>query len=97
MKPDDVEFLSGMVLQLNETINRLVLEEFELSNKIGVARVEELLDYWEQRLSPEEEIDLKRTMDYWDKILIQTWANLNRAHNSRAEVGKTFMKLNSKL
>ncbi|NOT84129.1 MAG: hypothetical protein HOP02_04945 [Methylococcaceae bacterium] len=97
MRPDDVEFMGDMVVQLDATIQKLVEEELVLIDKLGDVRVEELKEYWDLTLAPDEEMEFKRTMDYWDKILIRTWAHLKRAHNSRAEVGKTFMKLNSKL
>ena len=97
MKPDDVEFLSGMVLQLDTTVRKLVIEEQELVHKLGETRVAELREFWDGELIGEEEAEFKRTLDYWEKILIRTWAHLNRAHKSRATVGQTFMKLNSKL
>jgi hypothetical protein len=96
MKADDIEFLSGMVAQLDETIRKLVLEEKELAHKLGADRVLELKEFWNQELPPEEDIEFKRTLDYWDKILIRTWAHLNRAHESRAKVGQTFMTLHTK-
>ena len=97
MKADDVEFLSGMVFQLDDTIRKLVDEEQKLAHKLGEVRVLELKEFWNKELTAEEEADFKRTLDYWDKILIRTWAHLSRAHQSRAQVGQTFMKLNSKL
>ncbi|MCX7087746.1 MAG: hypothetical protein NTV00_06785 [Methylococcales bacterium] len=97
MNENDQEFLTGMVQQLDESIRKLVLEEHALCTKLGDARVQELKEFWDQTLPSNEENDFKRSLDYWDKILIRTWAHLRRAHNSRAEVGKTFMKLNSKL
>jgi hypothetical protein len=97
MKADDVEFLSGMALQLDDSIRKLVLEEQQLTHKLGLARAKELKEFWEQELTAEEDADFRRTLDYWDKILIRTWAHLSRAHQSRAKVGQTFMKLNSKI
>ena len=97
MNERDQEFLAGMVQQLDETIRKLVLEEQELCQKLGDARVLELKEFWNQELTLEEETDFKRTLDYWDKILIRTWANSRRTHQSRAQVGQTLMKLNSKL
>lgn len=96
MNERDQEFLHGMVHQLDETIRKLVTEERELINKIGDARVQELKEFWNQELTIEEDAEFKRTLDYWDKILIRTWANSMRAHQSRAQVGQAFMKLNSK-
>ena len=97
MRPDDVDFLGEMVVHLDVTIRRLVIEERELMVKLGAARVEELKEFWNQELSSEEDIEFKRTLDYWEKILIRTWASLSRSHKSRAQVGQAFMKLNSKL
>lgn len=95
MKAEDEEFLYDMVTQLEETIRTLVTEEKVLISKIGVDRVEELREFWKQELPEEEEHFFKMTMDYWDKILIRVWARSKRLHHTRAEVGHTFMKLNS--
>ncbi|MEI6068424.1 MAG: hypothetical protein WCP96_13855 [Methylococcaceae bacterium] len=97
MRPDDVDFLGEMVVHLDVTIRRLVIEERELMVKLGAARVEELKEFWNQELTSEEDTEFKRTLDYWEKILIRTWAHLSRSRKSRAQVGQTFMKLNSKL
>lgn len=95
LKAEDEEFLQGMVKQLDDSIRKLVVEEKELINKIGAARVEELIEFWKQELSEEEEQFFKMTLNYWDKILIRNWARSKRLHHTRAEVGRTFMKLNS--
>ena len=95
MKVEDQEFLHGMVAQLDETLRKLVVEEREISNKIGADRVEELREFWKQELSEEEEKFFKLTLDYWDKMLIRIWARSKRLHHTRAEVGQTFMKLKS--
>lgn len=97
MNADDIEFLADMAVQLDETIRRLVTEEQEILQKLGAARVQELREFWNQEFSAEEEADFKRSMDYWDKILIRTWANAKRASQTRAQVGQTLMKLNSHL
>lgn len=97
LKAEDEEFLHGMVQQLDETIRKLVIEEHELCQKIGEVRVLEILEFWNQELTTDEEAEFKRTLDYWEKILIRTWAHSKRAHQARADVGKAFMTLNSKL
>ncbi|WP_415880861.1 hypothetical protein [Methylomonas sp. TEB] len=97
MKADDVEFLVGMAVQLDETIRKLVIDEQEIFEKLGDARVQELKEFWNQELTAEEEQDFKRSLDYWDKILMRTWANAQRARQTRAQVGQTLMKLNSHL
>ncbi len=95
MDADGQEFLHGMVTQLDDTILKLVAEERALASKVGDDRVEELREFWKQELSAEEEQEFKRTLDYWDKALIRTWARSKRAHHTRAQVGHTLMKLNA--
>ncbi|WP_225616404.1 hypothetical protein [Methylomonas albis] len=97
MKADDVEFLADMAVQLDETIRKLVIDEQEILEKLGPARVQELKEFWNQELTAEEDADFKRSMDYWDKTLIRIWANSKRARQTRAQVGQTLMKLNSHL
>jgi hypothetical protein len=97
MNEQDQEFLHDMVLQLDETIRKLVEEEGVLCQRLGEMRVIELKEFWNQELSDEEEVEFKRTLDYWEKILIRTWAHLKRTYRARADVGKAFMMLNSKL
>lgn len=95
MKAEDQEFLQGMVTQLDESIRKLVDEERQVADKIGAARVDELREFWKQELAAEDEQFFKLTLDYWDKVLIRIWARSKRLHHTRAEVGQTFMKLNS--
>jgi hypothetical protein len=97
VKPEDEEFLHDMVIQLDETIRKLVIEEREISEKLGAVRVEELKEFWQQALSEEEERFFRITLDYWDRTLIRVWAHSSRAHDTRVRVGHTLMKLNSKL
>jgi hypothetical protein len=98
MNTADFEFLDGMALHLDVTIRKLVIEERELIHKLGEGRVEELKEFWNQGVSRhEEEMSLERTLDHWDRVLIRTWDNLKNRHQSRADVGKTFMRFNSKL
>jgi len=95
MQQADQEFLHDMVTQLDETIRNLVVEERDVTNRIGPERVEELREFWQQELSEEEEWFFRMTLDYWDKTLIRIWSRSKRLHQTRAEVGHTFMKLNS--
>jgi hypothetical protein len=97
MKADDVEFLADMAVQLDETIRKLVIDEQEILEKLGSARVQELKEFWNQEFTAEEDADFKRSMDYWDKTLIRIWVNSKRARQTRAQVGQTLMKLNSHL
>ena len=92
MDKADIEFVYGMVEQLDETIHKLTLDEQEISTKLGEQRAEELREYWQQELEEEDAQELKTTFDYWDKMLIFTWAHRQRAHTTRAKVGQTLMK-----
>lgn len=96
MGQQDQEFLHEMVRQLDATIRHLAEEEKELIHRIGDERVAELTEFWKQELSTEEELLFKAGLDYWDKLLIRTWARSKRAHHTRAEVGQTLMKMNAR-
>ncbi|MDD2722581.1 MAG: hypothetical protein PHH59_00980 [Methylovulum sp.] len=96
MNEADKEFLHDMVKQLDETIRQLVVEEAQLIAKIGAGRAEELLEYWRRELSAEDEMEFKKSMDYWDIQLIRLLSRSKRAHNTRAEVGQALMKMASR-
>jgi len=97
IQPEDEEFLHDMVIQLDETIKKLVTEEREVAQKLGDVRVNELKEFWQQALSEDDEKFFRASLDYWDKTLIRVWAYLARAHDTCVKVGHTQMKLNSKL
>lgn len=97
MNADGQEFLHDMVIQLDDTIRKLVAEEIALTKKIGADRATELKEFWKQDLSTEEELEFRRTLDHWDKELLRIWARSKRAHHTRAQVGQTLMKLNTGL
>ncbi len=92
MDKADIEFVYGMVEQLDKTIRKLTLDEQEISTKLGEQRTEELREYWQKELDEEDAQELKTTFDYWDKMLIFTWAHRQRAHITRAKVSQTLMK-----
>ena len=96
MYEENEEFLRGLIRRLDETLRQLALEEQELIRQMGNARIDELLEFWKKELSDEDEAAFKMTMDYWDKIVIRTWARLKRARHTRAEVCQTLMRLTGK-
>jgi len=96
MNKADKEFLHDMVKQLEESIRQLAVEQARLIDKIGAVRVEELLEYWRLELSADEEMEFKKTMDHWDIQLIRLLSRSKRAQNTRAEVGRTLMKMASR-
>lgn len=92
MDKANIEFVYGMVDQLDQTIRKLTLDEQEISTKVGEQRTEELREYWQQELDEEDAQELKTTFDYWDKMLLVTWAHRQRAHTARVKVGQVLMK-----
>lgn len=88
---EDAQFLEQMVQQLEQTIAELAARETQLSGSLGDGRVGELADLWHKRLDRDEELELRRTMDWTDRELIWIWARLQRARSARAEAGKAIM------
>lgn len=89
---DDARFLEQMVRQLEATIRELSARETSLTAALGESRVSELRDFWDKRLDREEELELRRTLDWTDRELIWMWARLQRARSARAEAGKAIMR-----
>ncbi|MCK5889753.1 MAG: hypothetical protein KAG19_07405 [Methylococcales bacterium] len=92
MKKADLDFVHEMVIQLDLSIASLVEEEKRIKEKISEDRIEELEEYWNFEITEKESQELTLTFDYWDKVLIRTWARLRRAHESRVKAGQTVMK-----
>jgi len=92
MKKADLDFVHEMVVQLDLSIASLTEEEKRIKEKISEDRIEELKEYWMMEITEEESQELKTTFDYWDKILIRTWAHLRRAHETRKKAGQTVMR-----
>lgn len=86
------EFLHEMIVQLDAIIPELESKEKAIAQALGSFRVAELKEYWDQILTPEEERELKRTLDFRDRELLWVWSRLIRAVASRAEAGKTCMR-----
>lgn len=96
MEKAGLEFVYEMVKQLDETIQKLTIDEQNTKAKIGQDRLEELTDYWEHNLDEEEEAELKLSFDHWDRVMISTWAHMQRVHETRALAGQTLMKESNK-
>jgi len=92
MKKEDLEFVHEMVIQLDQSITRLNQDEQRIKKKLSEDRVEELKEYWLMEMSEDESQELKLGFDYWDKVLIRTWALLERAHETRVIAGQTVMR-----
>ncbi|AEG00074.1 hypothetical protein [Methylomonas methanica] len=95
MKADDQEFIENMVIELDESIRRLVEEERRLKLKLGEDRVAELREFWHKQMPESEEESFKRSMDHADRKLTWIWLRLSRLHQSRAKAGRELMKRNS--
>jgi len=92
MNKADLDFVHEMVVQLDQSIASLTEEEERIKKKISDDRLEELTEYWLMEMSEEESEELKTTFDYWDKVLVRTWAHLQRAHDVRVKAGQTLMR-----
>lgn len=92
MTPEDSQFLDQMVLQLDETIRELAKREQELAIILGPERVEEMQDLWNLTLDRQDELELRRGMDWHDSELLSVWSRQRRAHSTRANAGKTYMR-----
>ena len=84
-----------MVKQLDESIKELVVAESLKVEQMDEERVEELLEYWEERMPKEDEYEFKLTLDYNEKRLMWIWARLRRAHAARASAGREYMMVES--
>jgi len=89
---EDTQFLEQMVRQLESTISELSAREAHLAAGLGEDRVAELRELWDKQLSREDELELRRTLDWTDRELIWMWARLQRARSARAEAGKVIMR-----
>ncbi|MDD2769426.1 MAG: hypothetical protein PHT19_11870 [Methylococcus sp.] len=85
-------FLREMIDQLDTSIEELARKEKGLAASLGVYRVAELKEYWDHVLTPEEEWELKQTMDFRDRELVWIWSRLKRARTSRANAGQAYMR-----
>lgn len=92
MTPQDASFLEQMVQQLDETIRELAKREQELRVVLGPDRVEEIKDLWDQTLDRQDELELRRGLDWRDRELLWIWSRQRRAHSTRANAGQTFMR-----
>ncbi|MDD5034385.1 MAG: hypothetical protein PHE55_06470 [Methylococcaceae bacterium] len=94
MTPEDLQFMEQMVKQLDETIAKLAGQERELADAIGPERVEELRELWDQALARNEELELRRSLDWRDRELLWVWSRQRRAHDARANAGQAYMRAN---
>lgn len=85
-------FLREMIDQLDTSIEELARKEKGLAASLGAYRVAELKEYWDHILTPEEEWELKQTMDFRDRELVWIWSRLKRARTSRANAGQAYMR-----
>lgn len=92
MNKDDLEFIYAMVKQLDESIRCLHAEEQRILTKIDQDRLHDLNSYWNQTLMAEDAQEIKASFDYWEKLLIMTWARLHRIQQTRVQAGQAIMK-----
>ncbi|BBL76889.1 hypothetical protein [Methylomagnum ishizawai] len=92
LSPDDTEFLTRMVRQLEESIGQLGERDGQLRLTLHPDRVEQLRELWDGELSRAEEIELRAGLDWRERELLWVWARLKRARSARAEAGQAMMR-----
>ncbi|BBA32728.1 uncharacterized protein sS8_0763 [Methylocaldum marinum] len=90
--PEDIRFIEEMVKQLDATIGELAERESALRNTIGSARVEEVRALWNQTLDRQEELELRRSLDWRERELLWLWTRQRRIHATRALAGQAVMR-----
>ena len=95
MSTQDNQFVEEMVQQLDETIRELAKREEELLIVLGPDRVEEMKELWNRSLNRQDELELRRSMDWRDSELLWVWSRQRRTHSTRANAGKTLMRVHS--
>ena len=91
MSAGDRGFFAEMARELEASARKLEAREAELKALLGPDRVAELAGLWAKTLDPQDEADLKRSMDWDDKELIWVWSRLERARARRVLAGRQAM------
>jgi len=92
LQPEDEQFIAQTVRQLDRSIRELALREQKLMAGLYPGRIEELRELWSKALSPRDEEEIRRTLDWNDRELLWIWARQRRAQSARANVGQTLMR-----
>lgn len=87
---DEVNFLTQMAEQLDETIKDLDKQQERMQGLLGDARVLELHELWEGTYG-EGARDIAETIDYHDRELFGLWAKKDKAADQRLRLGRRLM------
>ena len=90
--PEAMAFIRQMVEQLDGTIRELAKREHELATVLGPERVGAIRELWDQTLERQDELELRRSLDWRDRELLWVWSRQRRAHSTRANAGQAFMR-----
>jgi hypothetical protein len=89
---DDNEFLVQMVRQLDTSIQELQEREQLLRKAMDGDRLEELEEFHDQVMAPEDEHTCRRSLDWRERELLWIWRRLARARSARANAGQAMMR-----
>ncbi len=87
---EEVEFLSMMALQLDETIQFLGGRQRQLEMMMGLVRVGELREVWESKFIGDMD-ECQSGLDSRERELFSVWIRKERAHEQRLRVGRHLM------
>lgn len=92
LTPDDAQFLTQTVRQLEASIGELHGRDSHLRLMLSPERVEQLRELWDGGMDPVEAGDLRAGLDWRERELLWVWARLKRARSARAEAGQAMMR-----
>jgi len=95
MGPEDQEFIEEAARRLDATLRLLEEEEVRLTKLIGEERTQELRGFWLGEFEGVDMEEVRRGLDFDDRLLITVWNRLHRNRARRAVAGRSAMILNA--
>ena len=95
MEPQDQEFIAEAARRLDATLLQLEEEEARLTALIGEERKQELHSFWLSQFDEVDMEEMRRGLDFDDRLLLRVWNRLHRNRARRAVAGRSAMVLNA--
>ena len=95
MEPQDREFIAEAARRLDATLLQLEEEEARLTALIGEERKQELHSFWLSQFDEVDMEEMRRGLDFDDRLLLRVWNRLHRNRARRAVAGRSAMILNA--
>lgn len=89
---EELEFLTLMAIQLNETLEILDARQELVESRIGSARMEELRDLWIEMLDKETSLS-GMNLDAAEHELFFIWRRRDKLSKQRRGVGRRIMMM----